>query len=105
MDFIVDIPKNLRKYDSFGSLLIADIADYVSSLYFDKSWLYAAKFSKIYIKKIISLHCVLVLFVLDKGTQFISNFWEIFQSGLSSKLDMNTTFHTRINGQSKYGPT
>ena len=44
------------------------------------------------------MHGVCLSIIFDKGNQFTSHFWKTFQSGLDTKVKLNTTFHPQMNG-------
>ncbi|WMV24471.1 hypothetical protein MTR67_017856 [Solanum verrucosum] len=61
----------------------------------------AEDYAKIYINEIVRLHGVHVSIISDRGPQFTSHFWKLFQKGLGSQVNLSTTFHPQTNGQTK----
>ena len=46
-----------------------------------------------YMQEIVRLHGVLLIIVLDRGTRFLSHFWQSLQTSLRSKLKFSTAYH------------
>ncbi|WMV29857.1 hypothetical protein MTR67_023242, partial [Solanum verrucosum] len=50
------------------------------------------------IQEVVRLHGVPVYIISDKGAQFTTQLWKSFQRGLSSKVNLSTTFYPQTNG-------
>lgn len=74
MVFVVSLLKTLRKCDSIW-VIIYRLIKLVHFILVRIDY-NVIKLSKIYVKKIVSLHGVQVSIVLERRTQFTSNFWE-----------------------------
>ncbi|TMX03208.1 hypothetical protein EJD97_017567 [Solanum chilense] len=59
----------------------------------------AEDYAKLYIKEIVRLHGVPLLFILDRGPQFSSHLWKSFQKGVGTQVNLSTTFHPQMDGQ------
>ncbi|GJS86768.1 putative reverse transcriptase domain-containing protein [Tanacetum coccineum] len=59
------------------------------------------KLAKLYLDRIVSRHRTPVLIIYDRDGKFTSNFWRTFQKALGTSLDMSTTYHPQIDGQSE----
>ncbi|GJY10858.1 putative reverse transcriptase domain-containing protein [Tanacetum coccineum] len=46
-------------------------------------------------------HGVPILIISDRDSRFTSRFWQSMQEALGTRLDMSTTYHPQINGQSE----
>ncbi|GJY05438.1 putative reverse transcriptase domain-containing protein [Tanacetum coccineum] len=57
--------------------------------------------TRLYIKEIVSRHCVPISIISDRNSHFTSRFWQSLKSALGTQLDMSTTYHPETNGQSK----
>ncbi|GJX66370.1 putative reverse transcriptase domain-containing protein [Tanacetum coccineum] len=57
--------------------------------------------TRLYIKKIVSQHGVLISIISDHDSHFTSRFWQSMQSALGTQLDMSTTYHPETDGQSE----
>ncbi|GJV46907.1 putative reverse transcriptase domain-containing protein, partial [Tanacetum coccineum] len=59
------------------------------------------KFTRQYLKEVVSRHGVSVLIISDRDSKFTSYFWKSLNEDLGTQLDMSTTYHPRTNGQSE----
>ncbi|GKD52037.1 putative reverse transcriptase domain-containing protein [Tanacetum coccineum] len=60
------------------------------------------KLARIYINRIIARHSVPVSIISDRNSRFTSRFWQTLQKALGMQLDMSTTYHPQIDGQSEH---
>ncbi|XP_075099276.1 uncharacterized protein LOC142176106 [Nicotiana tabacum] len=56
----------------------------------------AEDYAKLYIHEIVRLHGSIIL---DRGSQFTTNFWKSLQKGLGTWVNLNTAFHPQTDGQ------
>ncbi|GJV35028.1 putative reverse transcriptase domain-containing protein [Tanacetum coccineum] len=54
---------------------------------------------RLYMKEVVSRHGVPVSIISDRDGRFTSQFWQAFQKGLGTQLDMSTTYHPQTDGQ------
>jgi hypothetical protein len=73
MDFIVGLPRTQRGYDSIR--VIVDHPTKVTHFLPVRTTYSSAKFAKLYMERIVSLHGVPKKIVSDRGTQFTSHYW------------------------------
>ncbi|GKF39550.1 putative reverse transcriptase domain-containing protein, partial [Tanacetum coccineum] len=59
------------------------------------------KLARIYLKEVVARHGILVSIICDCDPRFASNFWRSLQNALGTNLDMSTTYHPQIDGQSE----
>ncbi|GJT09976.1 putative reverse transcriptase domain-containing protein [Tanacetum coccineum] len=59
------------------------------------------KLARLYIDEIVARHGVPVSIILDRDGRFTSRFWQTLQKALGTRLDMSTTYHPRMDGQSE----
>ena len=59
------------------------------------------EFYRLYIQEIVRLHGVPVFIVSDQDPRFKACFWESFQQAMGTQLMLSSTFHPRMDGQSK----
>ena len=52
-------------------------------------------------KKILKLHGVPKVIILDRDVKFTGNFWKAMFKGLGTQLNFNTAYHAQTNGQTK----
>nr|GEV62472.1 reverse transcriptase domain-containing protein [Tanacetum cinerariifolium] len=56
------------------------------------------RLARLYLNKIVATHGVLILFISDHDSRFISRFLQPMQEALRNRLDMSTTYHPRNDG-------
>ncbi|GJU34731.1 reverse transcriptase domain-containing protein [Tanacetum coccineum] len=59
------------------------------------------KLTRLYLKEIVCRHGVPVSIILDRDSHFMSRFWRSLQEALGTNLDMSTTYHPQMDGQSE----
>jgi hypothetical protein len=91
MDFIVDLPKTSKGFDSIW--VIVDRLTKLDHFLLIKIDLPPLAYAKIYIAHILSLHGVPKTIVSDRGPQFISKFWEQLHKSLGTKLIHGSAYH------------
>ncbi|WVZ70892.1 hypothetical protein U9M48_019521 [Paspalum notatum var. saurae] len=60
-----------------------------------------ARLVELYISRIVCLHGVPKKIISDRGSQFISRFWEQLHDSLDTKLRFSTTYHPQTDGQTE----
>nr|GEV09350.1 hypothetical protein [Tanacetum cinerariifolium] len=59
------------------------------------------KLARLYLKKVVTRHGILVSIICDRDPRFTSNFWKAFQMAIGTRLDMSTAYHPETDGQSE----
>ncbi|GKD50129.1 putative reverse transcriptase domain-containing protein, partial [Tanacetum coccineum] len=59
------------------------------------------RLTRLYLNEIVARHGVPISIISDRDSQFTSRFWESMQEALRTRLDMSTTYHPQIDGQSE----
>ncbi|GKE35726.1 putative reverse transcriptase domain-containing protein [Tanacetum coccineum] len=59
------------------------------------------KLARMYLKKVVTRHGILVLIICDRDPRFTSNICKSLQRALGTNLDMSTAYQPQTNGQSK----
>jgi transposase InsO family protein len=59
----------------------------------------AAKLAELYRSRIVCLHGVPKKIVSDRGSQFISKFWEKLHESIDTKLNFSSAYHPQTDGQ------
>jgi hypothetical protein len=59
------------------------------------------KLAKLYVNEVIRLHGVPISIVLDRDPRFTSRLWPDLQRALGTEVNLSTTFHPQMNGQSE----
>jgi hypothetical protein len=91
MDFIVGLPMMARKFD-----LIWVMVDrlFKSSHFIPINTKYKVqKYAKIYIAHVLCLHRVLKTIISDRGSQFVTRFWEQLHASLGTRLIHTSAYH------------
>ncbi|WVZ88524.1 hypothetical protein U9M48_035041 [Paspalum notatum var. saurae] len=93
MDFVVGLPRTQKGYDSIWVI----IDRFTKSAHFlpVKTVYRANTYAELYIAKIVSLHGVPRTITSDRGSVFVSRFWEQLQKSLGTKLIRGSPYHPR----------
>ncbi|GKE96310.1 putative reverse transcriptase domain-containing protein, partial [Tanacetum coccineum] len=59
------------------------------------------RLAKLYIDEIVARYRVLVSIISDRDGRFTLRFWQTLQKALGTQLDMSTTYHPQMDGQSE----
>ena len=99
MNFIPSLQRSSEGYDSIWVI----VDQMTKSTYFllVKTTNPVKKLAKLYLKKIVHLHGVLVSIVLDQDAKFTSTFCKELQDGFGTRLKFSTTSHPQTNGHSE----
>jgi transposase InsO family protein len=99
MDFIVGLPCTQRGYDSIW--VIVDRLMKVAHFLPVKTMYTSAKLAKLYMERIVSLHGVPKKILSDRGTKFMSHYWQKIHESLGTKLNFSIAYHLQTNGQTE----
>jgi hypothetical protein len=97
MDVIVGLPLMARKFD-----LIWVIVDRLSkSVHFIpiNTKYRVEKCAEIYIARVLCLHEVPKMIIYDRGSQFVTHFWEQLHASLGTQLIHNSAYHPETDCQ------
>ncbi|WVZ93954.1 hypothetical protein U9M48_039903 [Paspalum notatum var. saurae] len=97
MDFIVGLPRTQKEYDSI--CVIIDLFTKSSHFIPVKNRYHAQNYAEIYISRIVSLNGVPKTITSDRGSLFISRFWEQLQAALGTKLIRSSAYHPQTSGE------
>ena len=61
----------------------------------------ARKYAQIYFDRVMTLHGIPLTIISDRGSVFISRFWEQLQQCLSTRLLWSSTYHLQTDGQTE----
>ncbi|WVZ94417.1 hypothetical protein U9M48_040310 [Paspalum notatum var. saurae] len=97
MDFIIGLPRTQKGYDSIWVIIdrFTKSAHFISV----KTIYHAKTYAELYIARIISLHGVPLTITSDRGSLFVSRFWEQLQLALGTKLIRSSAYHPQTSGQ------
>lgn len=97
MDFIVGLPRTQKGYDSIW--VIIDRLTKSAHFLPVKTHYTAATYAELYISRIVSLHGVPQTITSDRGSLFVSRFWEQLQTALGTNLIRTSAYHPQTRGQ------
>jgi hypothetical protein len=99
MDFVVGLPLMARKFDSIWVIVyrLSKSAHFilVHTCYDDQ------KYAKIYIAHVLCLHGVSKTIISDRGSQFVTYFWEQLHMSLRTHLIHSSAYHPQMDGQTE----
>ncbi|WVZ63815.1 hypothetical protein U9M48_013420 [Paspalum notatum var. saurae] len=97
MDFIVGLPRTQKGYDSIWVIIdrLTNSAHFLPV----KTYYTAGTYAEIYISRIVSLHGVPQTITSNRGSLFVSRFWEHLQTALGTKLIRSSAYHPQTSGQ------
>ena len=61
----------------------------------------ARKYAEIYLDRIVTLHGVPLTIIFDRGSVFVSRFWEQLQECLGTSLLYSSAYHPQTDGQTE----
>lgn len=99
MDFIVGLPKTSKGYNSIW--VIVDRLTKIAHFLPVKDHYPAKAYAELYINRIFSLHGTPKTIISDRGTQFMSKFWEELHKSLDTKLIHSSAYHPQTDGQTE----
>ena len=99
MDFIVGLPRSQRGNDAIW--VITDRLTKVAHFIPVKTTYSTQSLAKLYLSRIVCLHGVPKTIISDRGTQFVSKFWEHLQQAPGTQLAFSTAYHPQTDGQTE----
>jgi transposase InsO family protein len=99
MDYIVELPRTAKGYDSIWVIIdrLTKIAHFLPV----KTYYPVLTYAELYIARILSLHGIPKTIVSDRGPQFVSKFREELHKSLGTKLLHSSAYHPQTGGQTK----
>ena len=91
IDFVVGLPHTTKGYDSIG-VIVDRLTKSAHFLTVDTRYS-AKKYAKLYFDRIVTLHGVSLTIVFNRGSVFISRFWEQLQECLGTSLLCCSAYH------------
>jgi transposase InsO family protein len=99
MDFIVGLPNTSLKHDSIW--VIIDRLTKTAHFLPVHTTYNAKKYAENYLDQIVRLHGIPKTIISDRGTQFVTRFWEQLQDALGTKLIRSSAYHPQTDGQTE----
>jgi transposase InsO family protein len=99
MDFIMGLPRTQSRYDSIWVIVdrLTNVAHFIPV----KTTYSGPQLAELYMLRIVCLHGVPKNIVSNRGTQFISRFWERLHETLDTQLCFSSAYHPQTNGQTE----
>ncbi|GJR47940.1 putative reverse transcriptase domain-containing protein [Tanacetum coccineum] len=100
MDFVTKLPRTSSGHDTIWVIMdrLTKSAHFLPMLEDYK----IDRFARLYLNEIVARHGVPILIISDRDNRFTSRFWQSMQEALGTRLDMSTTYHPQIDGQSEH---
>ncbi|GKC08663.1 reverse transcriptase domain-containing protein [Tanacetum coccineum] len=94
MEFVTKLPKTLSGHDIIWVIVdrLTKSAHFIPTKATDSM----ETLTRLYIKKIIPRHEVLISIISDRDSHFTSRFWQSMQNALGTQLDMSMAYHLRM---------
>ena len=99
MDFVVGLPSTVKGYDSIW-VIVDRLTKSAHFLPVDTRYS-AKKYVKLYFDQIVTLYGVPLTIISDRGSVFVSYFWELLLECLGTSLLRSLAYHPQTNGQTK----
>ena len=99
MDFVVGLSRTSKGYDSIW-VIVDHLTKSAHFLLVDTRYL-AKKYAKLYFDRIVTLHGVPLTIIPDRGSVFVSCFWEQLQECLGTSLLRSSAYHPQTDGQTE----
>jgi hypothetical protein len=100
MDFIMGLPLTARKFDSIWVIIdrLSKSAHFIPvHTHYDDQ-----KYAEIYIAHVLCLHGVPKMIISDRGSQFVSRFWEQLHTSLGTHIIHSSACHPQTDGQTEW---
>ena len=96
MDFIVGLPRTTKGYNSIW-VIVDSLTK--SAHFLPMNAKYSAKqYAELYLDRIVTLHGVPLTIISDRGSVFVSRFWEQLQECLGTSLLCSSAYHPQTDG-------
>jgi hypothetical protein len=97
MDFIVDLPRTSRGYNSIW-VIVNRLTK--STHFIPVATTYRVRqYAKLYISYIVCYHGILKTIISNRGSIFIARFWEQLHKCLGTRLIRSSAYHPQTDGQ------
>ena len=97
MDFITGFPRSQRGNDAIW--VVIDRLSKVAHFLPVREDITAKQLAELYLARIFPLHGIPLSIISDRGSLFVSKFWQSFQSALGTRLNLSTAYHPQTDGQ------
>ena len=91
MDFVIRLPWTIKGYDLIW-VILDHLTKIVHFLPVQTTYI-ASQYVQLFLNEIIPLHGVLVTIISNRGSQFTSHFWCVFQEVMRTQSYFSIAFH------------
>ena len=91
IDFVVGLPRTSKGYDSIW-VIVDRLTKSAHFIAVDTKYI-AKKYAEIYFDQIVTLHGVPLTIISDRGSIFVSRFWEQLQECLGTSILRSSSYH------------
>nr|GEV10282.1 hypothetical protein [Tanacetum cinerariifolium] len=99
MDFVTKFPRTSSGHDTIW-VIVDQLTKSAHFLTMHEEYK-MDRLVRLYLNEIVARHGVSISIISDRNSRFTSMFWQSMQEALGTRLDMSTTYHPRIDGQSE----
>ncbi|GJV60930.1 putative reverse transcriptase domain-containing protein [Tanacetum coccineum] len=98
MDFVTNLPRTSSGHDTLW-VIMDRLTKSIHFLPIREDYK-MDRLARLYLNEIVARHGVPILIIYDRDSRFTARFWQSMQEALRTRLDMSTTYHPQIDGQS-----
>jgi hypothetical protein len=99
MDLIIGLPRTNKKHDSI--MVVVEKLTKDSHFVSVKTMHTTTNITEIFMKEIARLHGIPRTIVLDRDTNFTSNFWRVLFKGFGTNLKFSIAYHPQTDGRTE----
>ena len=99
MDFVVGLPLTSHRHNAI--LVIVDKLTKSAHFIPVRDTYDVTDVAHVFISEVICLHGIPKKIISDRDSRFTSRFWTSLQSALGTQLNLSTTYHPEIDGQTE----
>jgi hypothetical protein len=99
MDFIMGLPLTARKFDS--NLVTVDRLTKFAHFIPVNTNYNTQRYAEIYIARVLCLYRVPKMIISNRGSQFVTHYWEQLYASLRTHLIHSLAYHPQMDGQTE----
>jgi transposase InsO family protein len=99
MNFIMGLPLTAHKCNLIW-VIVDQLTKSTHFILVDTNY-NVQKYAEIYIARVLCLHGVPKMIISDRGSQFVTHFWEQLHASLGTHLIHSSAYHPQMDGQTE----